>query len=118
MGVVAAGVVAVVAGVAAGLAGDQDPGHRPVTGQPPTRLGAEGSGPAGVAANRPGVAEQAVQVHDHIQLGADPAALGQLPGLEGAAGQLDQGISARWPPLRGSSALAGRARGSRAASKV
>jgi hypothetical protein len=25
----------------AGVAGDQDPGHRPVTGQPPTRLGSQ-----------------------------------------------------------------------------
>jgi hypothetical protein len=40
------------------------------------------------------VAEEAGQVHGHMQLGADPAALGQLPTRQGAAGQLDQGIGA------------------------
>ena len=44
---VAAGVlVAVRVAVVAGLAGDQDPGQGPVTGQPPAGLGAERSRPA------------------------------------------------------------------------
>jgi hypothetical protein len=40
-----------------------------------------------------GVAQQAVQVHDHAQLGPDPTRLGQPTGLQGPAGQLRQGIS-------------------------
>jgi hypothetical protein len=40
------------------------------------------------------VAEEAGQVHGHIQLGSHAAALGQLPLLQVAAGQLDQGVGA------------------------
>jgi hypothetical protein len=50
---VAAGIVAVVAAGlvgAGGVAADQDPGHGPVTGQPPTRLRTQRPRPAGVAA--------------------------------------------------------------------
>jgi hypothetical protein len=39
-----------------------------------------------------GPASQAVEVDDHGQLRADPAHLGELTTLEGAAGHLDQGI--------------------------
>ena len=86
-----AGLAAMVLG---GVAADQDPGHRPVTGQPATGLGFQGPGPAGLPAHRPGVAEQAVQIDGDQTLGADPAGLGQLAALQGPAGQLDQGISA------------------------
>jgi len=84
-------VVVVVLVVVGGVAGDQDPGHRPVTAQPPTRLGIQGSG-LGVAAHRAGAALQAVQVHQHRQLGPDPTSLGEAAALQLTAGQLGQGI--------------------------
>src|SRR5215207_2749731 len=83
----------VVAGMVAGLAGDQDPGHGPSTGQPPAGLWVQRPGPAGLATHRAGVAQEAVQVHGHRQLGPDPTGLGQPTGLQVAAGQLGQGIS-------------------------
>src|SRR5215207_377836 len=88
-GVVVVGVVAV-----AGVAGDHHPGHRPVTSQPPTRLGAQWPGPAALPSDRPGAAEEAVEVHDHRQLGSDPAGLGQLTCLQGAPGELGEGVGA------------------------
>ena len=88
----AAGVVAGVV-VARVLAGDQHPGHRPVTRQSSAGLGVQRPGPADLPTHRPGVAKQAVQVHDHAQLRADPTGLGQPPTLQAAAGQLGQGIS-------------------------
>ena len=78
--------------VLGGVAGDQHSGHGPVTGQPPTGLGVQRPGPADLTPHRIGVAEQAVQVHDHAQLRADPTGLGQPTGLQGAAGQLGQGV--------------------------
>jgi hypothetical protein len=45
--VVVAGWVLLVLG---GVAGDQDPGHRPVTGEPPTGLWVQRPGPADLAA--------------------------------------------------------------------
>src|SRR5215207_1284570 len=86
-------VVVGVVGVA-GVAGDDPPGDRPVASQPPARLGAQGAGPAGLPAEGAGVAEEAVEVDDHIQLGADPAGLGELACLQVAAGQLGQGVGA------------------------
>ena len=76
--------------VAAGVAADQDPGQGAVTGQPPTRLGSQGAG-VGVAAQAD-LALQAVQVHQHQQLGADPTGLGEPPALQGAAGQFGEGV--------------------------
>jgi hypothetical protein len=78
---VATGVIPqmVAARVAAGVAGDQHPGHRAVAGQPATRLRAERRGPAGLPPDGVLVAQQAVQVHGDSQLGADAAGLGQLP---------------------------------------
>ena len=84
--------VVVVARVAAGVASDQHSGDRPVTGQPPTRLRVQRSHPADLTPQATG-AKEAVQVDGHQQLGSDPTALGQPAGLQGAAGQLDQGIS-------------------------
>jgi hypothetical protein len=76
------------------VAGDQHPGHRPVTGQPPTRRGIQRPSPAHLPADAGGAAQQAVQVHDHPQLRPDPTRLGQPPAFQGPAGQLGQGIGA------------------------
>jgi hypothetical protein len=73
-----------------GVVGDQDPGHRPVTAQPPTRLGIQGAA-VGVAAQA-GAALQAVQVHGDGQLGPHPTSLGEPPALQLTAGQLGEGI--------------------------
>jgi hypothetical protein len=45
--------------VAGGVAGDQHPGDRPVTGQPPARLGAQGAGPADLPTHRAGLGQLA-----------------------------------------------------------
>jgi hypothetical protein len=58
--------------------------------------GASGPAHPGVAAHRPRAVLQAGQVHDHGQLGADPAGVGQPPALQPSAGQLGQGVG---PPL-------------------
>jgi hypothetical protein len=87
-------VLVVSAGAEVGVvAGDHHAGQGPVTGQPPTRLRSQRSRPAGLPTHRSRAAEQAVQVHDDIQLGADSAGLGELVPLQSAAGQLTQGIS-------------------------
>jgi hypothetical protein len=87
-------VLVVSAGAEVGVvAGDHHAGQGPVTGQPPTRLRSQRSRPAGLPTYRSRAAEQAVQVHDDIQLGADSAGLGELVPLQSAAGQLTQGIS-------------------------
>ena len=86
----AAGVVAGMGG--RGVACDQHPGHRPITSQSPTRLGVQWSSPPDLTTHRIGVAQEAVQVHGHGQLRADPTGLGQPPALQAAAGQLGQGI--------------------------
>src|SRR5215216_902162 len=101
-----------------GLAGDQHPGEGAVTGQPPTRRRGQGFGPAGLAAHRPGTAEEAVQVDHHTELGPDPAALGELAGLQGAAGQLDQGVGPALVAAAGVVGVTGAGQGSRAASRV
>jgi hypothetical protein len=41
------------------VAGDQHPGDRPVTGQPPARLGAQGAGPADLPTHRAGLGQLA-----------------------------------------------------------
>ena len=80
----------VVVGV---VAGDQDPGHGAVAGQPPARLGVQRSGPPELASRALGVAPEAVEVDGHQQLGANPTGLRELPGFQVAAGQLSKGIS-------------------------
>ena len=55
--------------------------------------GASGPAHPGSPPTAPGWPSR-LSVHDHRQLGSDAAALGQLTGLQVAAGQLDQGISA------------------------
>ena len=73
------------------VAGDQDPGDRPITGQPPAGLGVQRPGPTGLTAHPTRVAEEAVQVDRHQQLGPHPTGLGELAGFQGAAGQLGTG---------------------------
>jgi hypothetical protein len=68
------------------VAGDQDPGHRPITSQPPTSLRIQRSGPAQVPTEAAGAAQEAVEVHRHEELGADPTRLGQPAALQGPAG--------------------------------
>jgi hypothetical protein len=51
-----------------------------------------------------GAALEAVQVHRDRQLGPDPTTLGQVAALQGAAGQLAQGIS---PALAAAARVAG-----------
>jgi hypothetical protein len=60
-----------------GVAGDQDPGHRPITGQALT-------------------GQEAVQVHGDRELGPDPTRVGEPPSFQGAEGQLGKGSSI-WP---------------------
>ena len=72
------------------LAADQDPGQGPLTGQPPTGRRRPRSRPAGLTTHPRRATQQAVQLHSHQQLGADPTGLGQPTGLQ-AAGQLGQG---------------------------
>ena len=78
-------LVDAVAGVgvamAARLAGDQHPGHRPITGQPPTRLRIQWTHRAGLTTNGMAAAQEAVQVHGDRELRADPAGLGEPPTL-------------------------------------
>jgi hypothetical protein len=57
--------------VAGGVAADQDPGDGPVAGQPLPGLGRQRSRPAGLSTQPTGVVE-AVQLHHHRQLRADP----------------------------------------------
>ena len=84
--------VVVVGVLAGGVAADQDPGHRPVTGQAPARLGGQRPHPASLSTHRPGLADQAVQIDGDQQLGPDPTGLGQPAPFQLAAGQLSQGI--------------------------
>ena len=100
--VVAVGVVQGDAG-AGGVAADQDPGHGPVTGQPPTPLDRQRPQPDLPTQASPAL--EAVQIDQHRQLGPDPTGPGQPPTLQGPPGQLGQGISPPLPPLRPSSAL-------------
>jgi hypothetical protein len=65
-----------------GLAGDQHQGHHPITGQPPTGLGRQRSGPTNLAADRPGMAQQALQVDGDRQLRADSTGPGQPASLQ------------------------------------
>src|SRR4029453_8585813 len=86
-----------------GVAGDQDPGQGAVTGQPPAGLGVQGSGGDG-AAQGAGGGDEVVQVPRHRELGPDPTDLGQLAGLQGAAGQLGEGVG---PALAGAAGVGG-----------
>ena len=70
-------VVVVVAVVVGGVAGDQDPGDRTVTGQPPTRLRWQRPHPTSITPQARVAAQQAVQVHGDQQLGPHPTRLGQ-----------------------------------------
>jgi hypothetical protein len=96
------GVVEVGLG-AGGLAGDQDPGDGAVTGQPLPPLGSQRPQLA-VATQAAGAGLEAVQRHQHRQLGADPTRPGQPTGLQGPAGHLGQGIG---PPLAAAAVIGG-----------
>jgi hypothetical protein len=111
-GVVRVSGVVVAAGVLALVAGDQDPGDGPVTGQ--------ASGSRGrCRCRRPGgAALEAVQVHRDRQLGPDPTGLGQLAALQARWANSARASARRWLPLPGSLALVGRVSGSRAASRL
>jgi hypothetical protein len=79
--------------VAGGLAGDQHPGHRPVTSQPPAGLRVQRAHPPRLPTKAAGAVLEAVQVDGDQQLRADPTRLGQLATLKGPAAQLGQGVS-------------------------
>ena len=64
-----------------GVPGDQHPGQRPITGQPPTRLRIQRTHRAGLTTNGMAAAQEAVQVHGDRELRADPAGLGEPPTL-------------------------------------
>jgi hypothetical protein len=100
------------------LAADQYPGQGGVTGQPPARLGLQRPGPARLPTQGAVTAKQAFQVDGDQQLGPHTTGPGQLAGFQGTAGQLGQGISGPLAAAAGILALAGRANGSRAASRV
>jgi hypothetical protein len=87
-------IIAAMVAVARTLAADQDPGDRPVTGQPPARLRIQRGRPADLA-TQPTRAEEAVQRHRHQQLGPHPTGLGQLAGFQAAAGQLARASARR-----------------------
>jgi len=88
----ATGTVGVVV-VVGGVAGDQHPGHRAITGQPLARLLVQRPPPTDLATNSVVAAEEAVQVHGDSQLGPDPTGLGEPAPFQGVAGQLGQGVS-------------------------
>jgi len=88
----ATGTVGVVV-VVGGVAGDQHPGHRAITGQPLARLRVQRPPPTDLATNSVVAAEEAVQVHGDSQLGPDPTGLGEPAPFQGVAGQLGQGVS-------------------------
>jgi hypothetical protein len=75
-----------------GVAGDQDPGHGPITSQAATGLRGQGPHSADVTAQPMRVAEQAVQVQGDGQLGADPTGRWQPAALQGPPSQLGQGV--------------------------
>ena len=78
------------------VAGDQDPGDRAVTGQPPARLRPQRLTPTHHTAEAARAILESVEIDGDQQLRADPTGPRELAGFEVAAGQLDQGIS---PPL-------------------
>jgi hypothetical protein len=107
-------VVVVGLEVTAGLAGDQDSGHRPVTSEPWAGLGSSGPvQPASPPPDRMGVAEEAVQVHGHAQLGRTPPVWGSRPPSKLRGGNSPRASGWGWRPLLVSVASAGRANGSR-----
>ena len=93
-----------LAAVAGGVAGDQDPGDRPVAGQPPTRLRRQRPHPPSITPQPSRAAQEAVQVHRHQQLRPHPTRLGEPPAFQVAAGQLTQSIS---PPLATGASVVG-----------
>ena len=74
------------------VAGDYHPGHGAVTRQPPARLRAQGSSPAGFPSETARPPQQAVQIDGDQQLRADPTGRGQPTTFQSPAGQLGQGI--------------------------
>ena len=94
--------------VAGGVAAGHHPGDRGVASQPPARLWSQRFRPASLPAEATSV-EEAVQLDHHGKLRADPTRLGQSPALEGAAGQLGEGVGV---PLASFAGVAGVSRAS------
>ena len=90
-----------------GLAGHDHPGDRPVTGQSSTRLRFQGPEPTQIPTHGAGTAEQAVQVHDHAQLGPDPTRHRQPAAFQGPAGQLTQGVGGALAAAAGVAGIGG-----------
>jgi hypothetical protein len=80
------------------VAGDQHAGDRSVAGQPPGGFRGEWSDPGAGAAGGAGLAEQAGQLDGDRDLWAHPAGLWEPAALQGATGQLRQGIGASLRP--------------------
>ena len=73
--------------------------------------GSSGPRPARLSTHPTGVAEQAVQVHGHRQLGPDPADLWQPAALQGPAGQLGEGVGGAPPAAAGVVGVGGAGQG-------
>ena len=86
---------------------------RPAAGTPRGPAGRDRRSPP-----RPPGAKQAVQVHGHQQLGPHPTGPRQPAGFKLRRASSARASARRWLPLRSSSALAGRASGSNAASRL
>ena len=97
-------VVAVVVGVAmaVGTAGDQDPGHRPITGQPPARLRVQRPTPPTsppTAWWRPRRLSRSTVT---ANWGRTPPAWGSRPPARARRANSASASARRWLPLRGS----------------
>ena len=112
----------IAAGVRGGLgwsvAGDQDPGDRPVTGQPPTRLRVQRPAPPVSPPSPPGWPRRLSRSTVTSSWGRTPPVWGSRPASRVRRASSARASARRWPPLRSSLALVGRASGSRAASRV
>ena len=104
--------------VSGGVAADQHPGHRAVAGQPPTGLRGQRPGPADLPPSPPGRLRRLSRSTVAVSWGRTPLVWGSRPASRARRASSVRASAVRWRPLRGSAASAGRARGSRAASRV
>ena len=86
--------------VAAGLAGDQDPGHRPVTSQPPTRLRIQRPRPPTSPPRLPGRPSKLSRSTVTISWGRTPPVWGSRPPSKPRRANSASASARRWPPLR------------------